>query len=431
MTRLNKGAVVLVAAGALILGFSLSGRAQDSGSPPGAAQDPGAPPADVGSPDAPATGGSPDVGSPDAPATGGSSDVGAPDATPSAGSSDDASLLLRVENLEEQIRQMNGQIEQLQFDNRKLEDQLKKFQEDVDFRFQEGGHGRVKREESGAVSTPLPPLAGDTGASTPSSPARDDAFNPNANPNAPGVPRALGTTSASTSASTDAAQTSHGDAFDPDANPNAPGAPRPLGTTPPSSATPPAGGASASASDSDAPLDLPSSGFNAATAPPASSASPASPASVQPQPDTSTGPVTTPGGTIIASAEVNPTKTEFDVALGYFKQKDFDDAERSFSAFLEKNPKTHFTSDALFFLGETYYEQGRQREAAEQYLKISTDYAASPHAPEAMLRLGESLQALGAKEQACATFGEVPHKYPNASAAVKAGAEREAKRAQC
>jgi len=64
-------------------------------------------------------------------------------------------------------------------------------------------------------------------------------------------------------------------------------------------------------------------------------------------------------------------------------------------------------------------------------LKISTDYATSPRAPEAMLRLGESLQALGAKEQACATFSEVPRKYPNASAAVKAGAEREAKRAQC
>ena len=48
-----------------------------------------------------------------------------------------------------------------------------------------------------------------------------------------------------------------------------------------------------------------------------------------------------------------------------------------------------------------------------------------------MLRLGEALHALGAKEQACATFGEVPRKYPNASAAIKATAEREAKRLQC
>ena len=48
-----------------------------------------------------------------------------------------------------------------------------------------------------------------------------------------------------------------------------------------------------------------------------------------------------------------------------------------------------------------------------------------------MLRLGESLRTLGAKEQACATFSEVPNKYPNASAAVKAAAQREAQRTKC
>jgi tol-pal system protein YbgF len=375
MTRLNTGAVALIAAGTLILGCSLSGQA--------VAQDYGVPPGDVGSPDATPSG--PDVqgNSPNAPAMG--------------GSSDDASLLLRVERLEEQLRQMNGQIEQMQFENHKLEDQLRKFQEDVDFRFQEG-HGRPlpKRDDSGSIAAPAAPLAGDAGPAT-----------------------------------TPEASRSHGDAFDPSADPNAPGAPHPLGTTPPSAPIAPETG-NASAGDSDAPIDLPSSGFNAATAPAAPAAQPGSGApAVQPQAETPAAPVATHGGTIIASTEVNPTKEEFDVALGYFKQKDYDGAEKSFSAFLEKNPKNRLTSDALYFLGETYYQRGRQREAAEQYLKISEDYAASPRAPEAMLRLGESLQALGAKEQACATFSEVPHKYPNASAAVKAGAEREAKRAQC
>jgi TolA-binding protein len=64
-------------------------------------------------------------------------------------------------------------------------------------------------------------------------------------------------------------------------------------------------------------------------------------------------------------------------------------------------------------------------------LKLSTHYPDSPRAPAALLRLGQSLNALGAKEQACATYGEIDRKYPNAPAMVKAGAEREAKRAQC
>ena len=48
-----------------------------------------------------------------------------------------------------------------------------------------------------------------------------------------------------------------------------------------------------------------------------------------------------------------------------------------------------------------------------------------------MLRLGVQLKALGAKEQACATFTEIGRKYPNAAAYMKTNADREAKRAQC
>jgi TolA-binding protein len=48
-----------------------------------------------------------------------------------------------------------------------------------------------------------------------------------------------------------------------------------------------------------------------------------------------------------------------------------------------------------------------------------------------MVKLGVSLNALGAKEQACAFFSEVPRKYPNAATAQKLAAEREAKKASC
>jgi TolA-binding protein len=49
-----------------------------------------------------------------------------------------------------------------------------------------------------------------------------------------------------------------------------------------------------------------------------------------------------------------------------------------------------------------------------------------------MLRLGQTLNAIGgAKEQACAAFGEVGRKYPNAAANIRAAAEREAKKSQC
>ena len=52
---------------------------------------------------------------------------------------DSAGLVVRIGRLESQMRQISGQIEQMQFETRRLAEQLKKFQEDVDFRFHEGG----------------------------------------------------------------------------------------------------------------------------------------------------------------------------------------------------------------------------------------------------------------------------------------------------
>ena len=52
-------------------------------------------------------------------------------------------------------------------------------------------------------------------------------------------------------------------------------------------------------------------------------------------------------------------------------------------------------------------------------------------APDALLRLGQSLAALGEKEAACASLGEVLRKYPRASVGVKQGVDREQKRVRC
>lgn len=344
----------------------------------------------------------------------------------SGGGGGDASLVVRVGQLEEQVRQLNGKIEQLQFANHQLEDQLKKFQEDVEFRFQELSH------KGGVKSLPKHSDAGDTMSSGAMDATATSAPPPTATATALTTPASPATPS----------PRNRDDAFDPTKNPNAAGAPRALGGGPllPSAAATPAAGVVASSDD--APINLlssPQAGPGSPTPPGGAGAAAGAPASPPPSTGPATAPAaahaTTPAGTVIADAHAEApkevTKEEFDIALGYLKQKDYDNAERSFSAFLAKNPKGRRTSDALYYLGESYFLRGRHREAAEQYLKISSDYASSPRAPEAMLRLGESLHALGAKEQACATFGEISRKYPNASAGIKAGAEREAKKASC
>jgi tol-pal system protein YbgF len=312
---------------------------------------------------------------------------------------DAADVVVRLGRLENQMRTMSGQIEQLQFENRQLKEQVRKFQEDVEFRFQES------RGAAPAARPSAPPAATQTPATGPVRPGSPSATPP-------------------------AAPQRRSDAFDPSLAPDAPGAPRPLGTTPPSaplaaapppSAPPPMslpGGALADAGEAEidedlppgtAPLDLSQTGRTAAIQPPATAPR--------------------PGPSVAATGSGDP-RTDYDAAYAYLLQNQYEQAEMGFRRFLQSHPRDRLVPDATYWLGESYLRRSRHREAAEQFLTISTEHAASPKAPDAMLKLGIALNALGAKDRACAVFAELDRKYPQATA-VRQGSEREQKRARC
>jgi tol-pal system protein YbgF len=270
-----------------------------------------------------------------------------------------AELVLRVNQLEEELRRANGRIEELENAEHRLETELQKFRQDVEFRFGDHSDGAPRQPDV---------------AEAPQSPAE---------PAAPARPK-------------------KSDAFDPDADPNAPGAPRPLGTTSPSAPLvrempqAPAG----------QPLEL---GKAPPAAPPAS------------------------GPTIVGSgvAMLDQPRDQFNAALQAFQAGQYPEAEAGFKAFLAANPAHRLSADAIFYIGETYLQRSRPREAAEQYLKVTTDYSKSSRAPESMVRLGQTLAALGNNEQACATLTEFGKRYPAASSSVKKLAERESAKDHC
>lgn len=106
-----------------------------------------------------------------------------------SGAQDAADLVVRTNRLENQLRQLSGQIEQLQFENRRLTEQLRKFQEDVDFRLSERGGQRGGAAPAPQATRPANPPA------APAAPGRErrgDAFDPTAQPGAAGAPRQLG-----------------------------------------------------------------------------------------------------------------------------------------------------------------------------------------------------------------------------------------------
>src|ERR1700722_11198497 len=76
---------------------------------------------------------------------------------------DAAGLVMRVNRLEEELRQANGRIEELENAQHRLEAQLQKFRQDVEFRF--GDHSEGAPPESDVAEAPLAP--GQPGAPRP------------------------------------------------------------------------------------------------------------------------------------------------------------------------------------------------------------------------------------------------------------------------
>ncbi len=307
---------------------------------------------------------------------------------------DAAELIVRVDRLEAQIRQLTGTIEQLQYRNQQLEAQI---------RGMESPTG-PKPQGPAPAARPQPPVAAPV-APAPALPAtppgrRSDVFDPTQNPGAPGAPRPLGTLPS-------------GPVPGPQAElPRDDAAVPPIGV--PDGRTP------------GAPLDLSTlaTGIPRAPAPP--DAVPPTGAALPAPPPRSLSST----GTAVAP----PSETSqgyYDLAYGYVLRKDYAFAEEAFKTFLNKYPNDALVPDAQFWLGESLFQRQRYDGAAEQFLAAATKHPGYTKAPDSLLRLAQSLAAINQKEMACATLAEVGRKYPRASNTVKQGVEREQKRVRC
>ncbi len=276
---------------------------------------------------------------------------------------DAAEVQLRLDRLETANRNLTGQLEQTQNQVRRLEDQLKRFQADVDFRFQDAQGGK-------GAARPAP------GGATTGNGKRSDAFDPSAQPAVPGSPQPLGGST---------------------------GTIQPL-----------PGGPS-----------IPSGGIMAEEHAPRPQRAPGEPLPL----GESTG-AGMPAPTV-ASVPGGGPRDELTLANGFLQRGDYELAEGQYREFMRSYPKDRLTPEALYGLAETFFLRQRYQEAAEQYLNLSTQYAQSSRAPEGLLKLAMSLRAIGERDQACGTLGEIGRKYPRASASVKQAVDRELKRSRC
>ncbi|WP_104664492.1 tol-pal system protein YbgF [Ensifer adhaerens] len=287
----------------------------------------------------------------------------------------------RIGQLEEQIRSLNGRIEEMSFQLLQMQEQIRKFQEDNEFRFQDLESGKASPKKSGALQTPktsdqasVTPGVTDSQTMAPAGGGNDMAssgVSPGAGQGATGAapPSTLGQI-----------------VFDENGNPVA-------ATTD----TQPGANATLPGVDSGAPSD---GGLNS-----------------------------NPGSQQTASLD-NPGDL-YQSAYGHVLSGDYSTAEQEFGDYLAAFPNGDKAADASFWLGEAQYSQGKYSDAAKTFLNAHQAHGKSPKAPEMLLKLGMSLGALDNKETACATLREVNKRYPKASPAVKAKVTSEQSRFGC
>ncbi len=279
-------------------------------------------------------------------------------------------MVVKLEQLESDVRRLTGAVEELQYKTQQLEQALRQL----------GGGA-----QGGVTMRPGPAAAPAGPAPAPVPGRRSDVFDPAQNPNAPGVPRVLGSPAA----------VAGGPIVEP---------PAPI-----------PGGPGVNDNQVGAPLDLGTMSANADNG--AVAIPPRNPNAPGPQ-----------------LATLPPSQTprdEFDLAYGYVLRKDFSLAQQAFQDFLKKYPSDPMAGEAQFWLGESLFQSKNYQSAAEAFVTMTKKYPSSAKQPDTLLRLGQSLAALQQRDLACVTLAEVSKKYPRAAQNVKAAVEREQKRVHC
>lgn len=100
-------------------------------------------------------------------------------------------------------------------------------------------------------------------------------------------------------------------------------------------------------------------------------------------------------------------------AAGYqaLSSGDYAFAEDQFSQFLSLYPDNAQAPDAANFLGDALLQRSAYSEAADVLLNAFQKAPDSPRAPDLLLKLGQSLAGAGERETACRTFSEVDKRY--------------------
>ncbi len=126
---------------------------------------------------------------------------------------------------------------------------------------------------------------------------------------------------------------------------------------------------------------------------------------------------------VAPTAPQSPVVGDHDVyqaALDLLKKHDFAGAEGALKAFISAYPQSALLDNAKYWLGESYYSEGKLPEAVAAFARLIADHPDSKKVPDALLMIGKSQTEQKRFKEARAAFARIVKTYSDSSVAAEA-----------
>jgi tol-pal system protein YbgF len=131
------------------------------------------------------------------------------------------------------------------------------------------------------------------------------------------------------------------------------------------------------------------------------------------------------------AASPGDPKAAYAHARQLLENGDYPGAAAELQAYIDRYGDTPSAPAARYWLGETRFIQKDYSGAATAYLGAIRGWPKTAWAPEAVVKLSQSLLELGKPADACGALGELDRRYPRIAPALKARAAATRAKAQC
>jgi tol-pal system protein YbgF len=110
---------------------------------------------------------------------------------------------------------------------------------------------------------------------------------------------------------------------------------------------------------------------------------------------------------------------QFDTAMALLGKAQYNEAKASFRAYADANPDdSDLAPQAIYWVGSIDYTQRDYPNAIQAFAEQIKKYPKSTRGPDSMLKLGQSLLAMGRTQEGCTTLGAIKSKFPQAPEAT-------------